>query len=146
MRLSQHSDFALRMLVQAALKAPDLTTVGEVAQSFGISVAHLQKVAQTLAHHGYLETVRGRAGGLRLAKLPEQIRVGQVISVTEPDFQIAPCMSPADAFCPIYEPCVLRSILVEASDAFLAELDKWTLADLIKPRKPMLVALSKSTT
>jgi Rrf2 family transcriptional regulator, nitric oxide-sensitive transcriptional repressor len=141
MRLSQHSDYAFRMLIHAALRAPDLTTVNEVASDFGLSAAHLQKVAQTLAAHGFLETVRGRSGGLRLAKTPNQVRLGRVVAVTEPDFQIAPCMSPGDNHCPIYEPCLLRTALSRASDAFLEELDKWTLADLFKKKRPLLIKL-----
>jgi Rrf2 family nitric oxide-sensitive transcriptional repressor len=144
MRLSQHSDYAFRMLIHAALRAPALTTVGEVATDFDLSRAHLQKVAQTLAAHGYLQTVRGRAGGLRLAQAPELVRLGQVASLTEPDFQIAPCMSPSGGDCPIYEPCILRTALSSASEAFLAELDKWTLADLVKKRKPLLFALENA--
>ena len=144
MRLSQHSDYAFRMLIHAALRAPALTTAGEVAADFNLSLAHLQKVAQTLAAHGYIETVRGRAGGLRLAQAPERIRLGQVASITEPDFQIAPCMSSSAGDCPIYETCVLRTALSKASAAFLAELDKWTLADLVKKRKPLLLALENA--
>jgi Rrf2 family nitric oxide-sensitive transcriptional repressor len=141
MRLAQHSDYALRMLIHAALRDPLLTTVREVAEDFGLSVTHLQKVAQTLAAHGYLETVRGRSGGLRLARRPDEIRIGRVVAVTEPDFQLAPCMDKSGGNCPIYEPCVLRHALTRAVDAFLAELDEWTLSDLIRRRKPLLVAL-----
>jgi Rrf2 family nitric oxide-sensitive transcriptional repressor len=99
------------MLMHAALRAPALTTVGEVAQDFDLSATHLNKVAQTLAAHGYLQTVRGRSGGLRLLQKPESIRLGAVAMVTEPDFHIASCMSPNGGSCPIYEPCVLRGIL-----------------------------------
>jgi Rrf2 family nitric oxide-sensitive transcriptional repressor len=140
-RLTQHTDYALRMLIHAALRAPDLTTVGEVAQVFDLSATHMNKVAQTLAEHGYLQTVRGRSGGLRLARAPELIRLGAVVSVTEPDFQIAPCMAPNNGSCPIYDPCLLRVALDRATSAFLAELDQWTLADLVKRRKPLLAAI-----
>ena len=133
------------MLIHAALRAPALTTVGEVAADFGLSAPHLNKVAQTLAAHGYLQTVRGRSGGLSLLKEPASIRLGQVARATEPDFQMAPCMAAGPQCsvtpCPIYDPCVLRSALAHATNAFLAELDQWTLADLVKRRKPLLVAL-----
>ena len=142
MRLSRHSDYAFRMLIHAALRAPALTTVGEIARDFGLSATHLNKVAQTLAAHGYLQTVRGRAGGLRLARDPETIRLGQVATVTEPDFQMAPCMSPSEQRCPIYEPCVLRHALSDAAVAFIAELDKWTLKDLIAQRAPLLLSIN----
>src|SRR4051794_25098452 len=131
------------MLIHAGLRAPALTTVGEIALDFGISAAHLNKVAQTLAASGYLQTVRGRSGGLRLTRDPNSIRLGEVARVTEPDFQIASCMSPGGGNCPIYEPCVLRGILSDAATAFIAELDKWTLADLIKKRKPLLFAITE---
>jgi Rrf2 family transcriptional regulator, nitric oxide-sensitive transcriptional repressor len=141
MRLAQHSDYAFRMLIHAALRAPGLTTVRDVARDFDLSIAHLQKVAQTLANHGYIETVRGRSGGLRLAKAPEQIRLSKVLAVTEPDFQIVPCMDSEGGSCPIYDPCILRTALSQATSAFLGELDNWTLADLVEKRKPLLVAL-----
>lgn len=146
MRLSRHSDYAFRMLMHAALRRPGLTTVNEVANDFGLSAAHLHKVAQTLSAHGYLKTIRGRTGGLQLAQTPAGIRLGQVAAITEPDFQIAPCMPSGDAHCPIYAPCVLRTALSKAAQAFLAELDKWTLADLIHDRKPLLFALETAGT
>jgi Rrf2 family nitric oxide-sensitive transcriptional repressor len=141
MRLAQHTDYALRMLIHAALREPELSTVPEIAEAFGLSVAHLQKVAQGLSAHGYIETVRGRAGGIRLAVPAQEIRIGKVVVVTEPDFQLAPCMHPGEGNCAIYSPCVLRSALKRASDAFLEELNRWTLTDLIQKRKPLLVAL-----
>ena len=141
MRLSRHSDYAFRMLIHAALRRPGLTTVNEVANDFGLSAAHLHKVAQTLSSHGYLKTIRGRAGGLQLAQTPAGIRLGQVAAITEPDFRMAPCMPSGDVHCPIYAPCVLRTALSNAAQAFLAELDKWTLADLIHNQKPLLFAL-----
>ena len=131
------------MLIHAGLRSPSLTTVREVAADFGLSLAHLQKVAQTLSAHGYIETLRGRTGGLRLARIPEQIRLGGVVAITEPDFHMAPCAGGDD--CPIYQPCVLRGALDQATSAFLAELDKWTLADLIRKRKPLLVALAQGS-
>lgn len=144
MRLSLHTDFAFRMLIHAGLRAPKLTTVGEIARDFGLSATHLNKVAQTLAAHGYLKTIRGRSGGLRLARDAESIRLGEVAMATEPDFYVAPCMSPSSGNCPIYEPCVLRGALSQAADAFVAQLDQWTLADLIKKRKPLLIGIDSA--
>jgi len=130
--------------MHVALRAPSLPTIGEIASDFDLSATHLNKVAQTLAAHGYLQTVRGRSGGLRLARDPDAIRLGQVATVTEPDFQIAPCMSPSAEYCPIYEPCALRDVLSRAANAFIAELDRWTLADLIKKRTPLLIRLNSA--
>ena len=140
MRLTRHTDYAFRMLIHAATRAPELTTVGEVAEDFGLSATHLNKVAQTLAAHGYLETVRGRSGGLRVAMDPSSIRLGAVARATEPDFQMAPCMA-EEGDCPIYDPCLLRGALGQATDAFVAELDKWTLADLVKPKQKLVSAI-----
>ena len=140
MRLTRHTDYAFRMLIHAATRAPELTTVGEVAADFGLSATHLNKVAQTLAAHGYLETVRGRSGGLRAAMDPSSIRLGELARATEPDFQIAPCMAEA-GYCPIYDPCVLRGVLDDATNAFIAELNKWTLADLVKPKQKLVKAI-----
>lgn len=142
MRLSRHSEYALRMLIHAALRAPSLTTVGAIAADFDLSALHLNKVAQTLAAHGYLQTVRGRSGGLRLIADPASVRLGAVVRVTEPDFQIAPCMAPGREHCPIYEPCLLKEALSAAADAFIAELDRWTLSDLLRPRTPLLIRLT----
>jgi Rrf2 family nitric oxide-sensitive transcriptional repressor len=131
------------MLIHAALRAPSLITVGEVAQSYDLSAPHLNKVAQTLAEHGLLQTVRGRCGGLRLLRDPGTIRLGAVVRVTEPDFQIAPCMAPSDHACVIRRCCDLRHVLEQATAAFIAELDKWTLADMVARRAPMLIAINR---
>jgi Rrf2 family nitric oxide-sensitive transcriptional repressor len=132
------------MLMHAALRAPALTTVGEVAHAFDLSPTHLNKVAQTLAEHGFLHTVRGRAGGITLRRSPELINLGDVVRATEPDFQIAPCMTPAGGGCSIHGACDLRNVLARAVDAFLGELDKWTLADMVHERAPMLIAIDRA--
>jgi Rrf2 family nitric oxide-sensitive transcriptional repressor len=137
-RLSLHSDYAFRMLIHAGLNAPELTTVGAIARDFGLSAAHLNKVAQTLAAHGYLQTVRGRAGGLRLNRPAGKIRLGEVAAITEPDFQLAPCMPESEEFCPIYEHCLLRGALQGAAAAFIESLNQFTLADLLKRPKALL--------
>jgi Rrf2 family nitric oxide-sensitive transcriptional repressor len=133
------------MLIHVAIKSPALVTVGEVAQAFDLSLNHLNKVAQTLAEYGYLETVRGRSGGLRLARAPETIRLGELVAATEPDFQIAPCMEPSESACPIYDPCILRDVLSQAARVFLAELNKRTLADLVRNRKTLIIAIGAAT-
>lgn len=145
MRLTQHTDYALRMLMHAALRAPSLITVREVAQAFDLSAPHLNKVAQTLAEHGLLQTVRGRSGGLRLLRDPESLRLGEVVRVTEPDFQLAPCMDGERGDrCTIQRCCALRNVLDRATDAFLSELDRWTLADMMTRKAPMLIAIKRA--
>lgn len=152
MRLTQHTDYALRMLIQAAVRHPERIRVAEVSSSFGISAAHLNKVAQTLAAAGFLETVRGRGGGLRLRRPLNSIRVGDVVRATEPDFQIVECFgsasNPAEPEgrdgCPIIDGCLLRGSLHRAFDAFMRELDAITLADLAKPKQQLLRILQSS--
>lgn len=129
MRLTQFSDYALRLLLYAAARSEGLITIEETAKVYGISRAHLMKVANQLTRSGFLTAVRGRAGGLTLAKAPERIRLGDVVRATEPDFAIVACMG-GDNACRITPACKLRGALNEALAAFVAVLDRYTLADL----------------
>lgn len=133
MRLTVYTDYSLRLLIYAALKADALITIGEVAEAYGISRNHLTKVVHQLGLAGYLETVRGKGGGLRLARRPESIRLGDVIRRTEPDAALTPCFKPIEAHCAIFPGCVLKDALREAREAFFRVLDSYTLADLVAP-------------
>ena len=130
MRLTAYSDYSLRLLMYAALKGQELVTIQEVADVYGISKNHLMKVAFQLGRAGFLETVRGRNGGLRLARKPEKIGLGEIIRATEEDFTIVECFDPATNTCAITKPCRLRGVLSRALNAYLAVLDEYTLADL----------------
>jgi len=133
MRLTLHTDFALRVLIQVGLNDGKLTTIKDIAQSFGISKAHLMKVVNDLSQMGYLDTVRGRGGGIRLMREPQDINIGQVVRDTE-DQHVIGCLE-HKGYCPIERVCVLRRALRDATGAFLAVLDAYTLADLIKPQR-----------
>jgi Rrf2 family nitric oxide-sensitive transcriptional repressor len=137
MRLTYSTDYALRLLMLVGLEAQRLVTIEEVADRFGISKNHLMKVAYQLGRAGYLETVRGRNGGLRLGKTPDQIVVGQVVREMEPDFAVVECQNPA-GYCKITPCCALRSAMSEAVQAFLEKLDEYTLQDLLLRRKSRL--------
>lgn len=130
MRLTDFSDYCLRLLMYAAARQDRLITIEEVAGVYNISRAHLMKVANTLTRAGYLKAVRGRSGGLALAKPPQKIRLGEVIRTTEPDFALVECFG-AENKCIITRCCHLRGILHEGLGAFNAVLDKYTLADLM---------------
>jgi Rrf2 family nitric oxide-sensitive transcriptional repressor len=130
MRLTAYSDYALRLLMYVALKQDGLATIQDVADAYGISKNHLMKVAFDLGRQGLLETVRGRGGGLRLACPPEEIGLGEVLRLTEEDFKTVECFDPARNACVITGSCRLRGILGEAMAAWLAVLDRYTLADL----------------
>jgi Rrf2 family transcriptional regulator, nitric oxide-sensitive transcriptional repressor len=134
MRLTLHTDFALRVLIQVALNDGKLTTIKDIAETFDISKTHLMKVVNDLSQKGYLDTVRGRNGGIRLMREARDINIGQVVRDTEQQLDVIGCMRHKD-YCPIARVCVLRGALRDATEAFLAVLDGHTLADLIKPRR-----------
>lgn len=130
MRLTQFSDFSLRILMYAAMREGRLITIEETAALYGISRAHLMKVTNQLTRHGFLKSVRGRSGGLMLARPPAQIGLGDVVRATEPDFAMVECFSP-DGRCLVTPRCRLKGIVGEALAAFLAVFDRHSLADLI---------------
>lgn len=145
MRLTIYTDYALRLLMYLALKNDGLATIGEIAKSYGVSKNHLMKVAYQLGTAGYVETVRGRSGGLRLAKPAESIGLGEIVRHTEPDMALVPCFQPVDASCAIQRCCVLRKALDKARTAFVDVLDGYTLGDLTRPRSPLQELLSIAT-
>ena len=130
MRLTNFSDFSMRLLMYAAVNEDRLITIEETSEVYDISRAHLMKIANTLTRAGYLKAVRGRSGGLKLAKSPKKIRLGDVLRATESDFDLVECFT-KDSQCVITRACRLRGILHEALDAFAATLDRYTLADLM---------------
>ncbi len=133
MRLTIHTDYALRMLITLALRENSAVSVAEIADRFSISRHHLIKVAQHLRDGGYVETARGNGGGLRLAQPSSEINVGAVVRYTETDMHLVSCFAP-DGQCRIFGGCILHSALHEALDAFLAVLDRYSLADLVRSR------------
>ena len=136
MRLTVYTDYALRMLMYLALKGDGIATIAEIADSYGISKNHLMKVAHQLGVAGYVTTVRGRHGGLQLAKAVEMIGLGEVVRHTEPDMAMVPCFDPTDAPCAIQRCCVLRGALEKARLAFVDVFDGYTLRDLVRPQVP----------
>lgn len=136
MRLTLHTDYALRVLIQVAIANGKLITINDIAQSFDISKQHLMKVVNDLSRSGYLDTVRGRNGGIRLRRQPRDINIGQVVRETEDKLDVIECLE-RRGYCQIERVCVLRGILGEATEAFLAVLDAHTLADLIKPHRAL---------
>jgi Rrf2 family nitric oxide-sensitive transcriptional repressor len=132
MRLTVYSDYSLRLLMYAALRPGELVTVQQVADAYGISRNHLMKVAFELGRHGFLETVRGRGGGLRLARAPERIGLGEVIRRTEDDFNLVECFDADSDACALTGACRLKGALSRALKAYLAVLDEYTLADLTR--------------
>jgi Rrf2 family transcriptional regulator, nitric oxide-sensitive transcriptional repressor len=136
MRLTLHTDYALRVLIHVAVADGKPLTINDIAQSFDISKQHLMKVVHHLGQKGYLDTVRGHGGGIRLRRPPRDIKVGQVLRDTEKSLNVIGCLD-RRGYCPIQCVCVLRGALHDAAQAFLAVLDGYTLADLIKPQRAL---------
>ncbi|KJS40189.1 MAG: BadM/Rrf2 family transcriptional regulator [Roseovarius sp. BRH_c41] len=135
MRLTKFTDYSLRVLLYAAtLKPKQLTTIEETSNLYGISRAHLKKVVLGLIHEGFLEGVRGRSGGFRLAMPAHEINLGQLLRKTEPDFALAECFLPDNA-CRVTKGCRLPIVLNLALSNFLKTFDDFTLADVaLAPR------------
>jgi len=137
MKLTAHTDYALRMLMSLAVLDDRLVTIEELARRHRVSKNHLMKVAQTLVGLGLVRSVRGRAGGLRLARNSAEIRIGTVVRSLENDRRLVSCLGDGPSECVLSGACRLTGALSRALDAFLAELDKVTLADLVQHR-PMI--------
>ena len=135
MRLTVYTDYALRVLMYAALHPDRLSTIGEISKVYGISRNHLTKVVYELGVAGYIETVRGQQGGIRLARPAQDIGLGDVVRHTEKGAVIVPCFDAATNYCAISPVCKLKRALHQASNAFFAVLDGFTLADLTSNRE-----------
>ncbi|MGB3259634.1 Rrf2 family transcriptional regulator [Paenisporosarcina sp.] len=132
MRMTMYTDFSLRVLMYVGAKEKsELSTIQEISTAYGISKNHLMKVTYELGKHGYIETIRGRGGGIRLAFPPASINIGEVVRKTEDDFYLVECFNCAANRCVITPVCKLRRVLHEALVAYLAVLDTYTLQDLL---------------
>jgi len=140
-QLTLHSDYALRTLLYLGLHQGRPVPVGEVAGAYGISANHVAKVAQALVTNGFARARRGRTGGLELATPPAELTVGAVVRATEPTLDLLACFDRerssrsgdrSSTACPITSACKLKRSLREARDAFLAVLDRTTLAELLE--------------
>ena len=127
MRITAHTDYALRLLMYLGLKKGGLATIGEIAATYDISRNHLMKVAHQLGIAGYVESVRGHGGGLRLAKPVETIILGHVVRKSEPDMAFVQCLKSDYTSCALLPACVMRQALKLAGNAFLEVLDGYTL-------------------
>ena len=135
MQLTKHTDYALRVLMYLAHKGDALSTIREISGLYRLPQNHLMKIVNRLAKHGYVTTVRGKGGGLKLARPPERINVGEVVRNTEETLYVVECLAGGYAGdCGLASSCRLKSVLLDAQKAFFAELDRHTLKDLA-PRR-----------
>lgn len=132
MRLTQYTDFSIRVLIYLGLHPDRRCTIQEIAEGYEISRNHLMKVVQQLAGSGFVVSARGSGGGLTLARPPEAINLGDVVREMEPDFGMVECMRPGN-HCVITPACTLPRMLAEATNAYLEVIAKYTLADLLQP-------------
>lgn len=143
MNLTVQTDYAFRVLMFLAVRAPRAATIQEMSDHYGVSRGHLMVLVHRLGSLGMLATTRGRRGGVRLARPASEIRLGEVIQATEPDFDLAECFTGESDRCLISEPCKLRGILSEALSAWFDALNRYTVDDLVK-RNPPLVHLLRT--
>ncbi len=143
MRLTQQANYAVRTLMYCAARPSDeVSKIPEIARTYGISETHLFKVLKILVDHGYVETLRGRNGGIRLAHAADRILLGEVIRAAEENFNLAECFDAAKQECPLLNSCTFNRVLKEALVAFFAVLDQYTIADLAEDKDRLQVLLN----
>ena len=132
MQLTLHTDYSLRVLIYLTQKRDDLATISEIADFYKISRNHLVKVVHHLAGAGFIKTTRGKHGGMKLARSPELISIGDVVRRMEPNFDIVECFNATNPACVVSAVCALKSALYQAGNEFLGVLDRYTLADAME--------------
>lgn len=145
MQLSKFTDYSLRVLIYTAAKHPDKVSISELAEAYGISRNHLVKVVNQLANLGYLDTTRGRGGGVLLGQPAGDIVIGDVIEAVEPGFNMAECFQLGSNHCRLTPVCRLKGIMNDAKTAFLRELSRHTLADVVQQPETIIDALKSES-
>ncbi len=131
MQLTRFTDYSLRALIFLGAHPDRLCTISEISQAYRVSDNHMMKVVSRLSSVGYVDTLRGKGGGMRLSRAPRMIHIGEVVRRMEERFDIVECFNDTHQNCPLLPACTLRSVLADARRNFLAILDRYTLADLL---------------
>jgi len=131
MQFTHFTDYSLRTLIYLGARQDRLATISEIAESYGISQSHLTKVVHQLANRGYIQTTRGKGGGIRLAHSPQLINIGAVVRDMEENINLVECFNPNNQNCPLLPGCTLKSVLATARKNFFDTLNRYTLADLL---------------
>ncbi len=143
MQLTQFTDYSLRSLMYLGAHPARLCRIAQIAAAYGISANHLMKVVNRLSSCGYVETIRGKGGGLRLARAPRLINLGAVVRDMEERFDIVECFNVQHQSCPLLPACTLRSVLNDAYRNFMSTLDRYTLEDVINENMAGVFTLGK---
>ena len=143
MKLTAYTNYALRTLQLAALKAPDRVRVDDVVRVHGLARPHIVKIVHELGRAGYLRTIRGRGGGFTLARPAEEIVIGDVVRLTEGPLDLVECFNPDRNTCPLIGICRLSRALQEETRAFMAELDDLTLDEIAANRNDLLARIAR---
>ena len=131
MQLSLHADYSLRVLVYLGANPNRVVRTQEISDAYQISKHHLVRVVQTLAEHEYVRIHSGRSGGITLLREPALVRLGEVVRIAEPNMRLVECFDRKTNTCKIAPVCALKGMLKEALDAFIASLNRYTLADIL---------------
>jgi len=145
MRLTKQTNYAVRILMYCAANSDALSRIPEIASAYNLSEAFLFKILKPIADNGFVESVRGRNGGIRLAKPADEIFLLEIVRLTEDNFSMADCFDNAITSCPLVDACTLNSVWSEALAAFFSVLEGYTIADLIKPSPNINVLLGIDT-
>ncbi|WP_281269711.1 RrF2 family transcriptional regulator [Aestuariispira insulae] len=137
MRHTVFTDYCLRVLIFTGARGERLSTIDDISKAYGISRNHLMKVVHRLGQEGYVETIRGRSGGIRLARAPEHINIGELISRVEEDFHLVECFNEKQNHCVLMPACKLNPILHEALEAYFSVLRQYRLSDLLCNRQAL---------
>lgn len=130
MRLTKQTNYAIRIMMYCAANDGKLSQIPEIANAYNLSEAFLFKILKPIVKHGFVESIRGRNGGIRLARPSADIKLSEVVRITEDNFAMADCFDPDGTDCPLLDHCGLNSALKEALDAFFGVLDKYTINDI----------------
>jgi len=141
MQLTLYTDYSLRVLVYLGVKQEGVSTITDIANDYGISRNHLVKVVHNLGNLGYIKTLRGRGGGLKLSREASLINIGDVVRHTEGSFNLVECFDREINTCPISEMCALKGALYTAQKRFIEVLDEFTLADVVGNRQELSTLL-----
>lgn len=135
MQLTQFTDYGLRSLMYLAAQPDRLCSVREIAEHYAISRNHLVKVVHRLAQLGYITSSKGKCGGIRLACKPHELRLGDLVLKLEPNMYLVECFNRETNTCTVVSACKLKHFLADAGKAFIASLNRHTLADAVVDKK-----------